>query len=183
MIPCASYSLVRYLLVDSKLICRLRWFLKLTVGSSSVCLGRQWNRRQGLVSGWAAAPAVLYSPILDRQALLPLLQMNSVLGSVGTDAALSCPRSFLSSHCSFLLSSHACLCNKPPVVSVGSYSSECAQISFANNFEAKVRPSCWSSSNGKLAVQYVLRNSSVLHAVYMAKPAQPSLNEQGEHAR
>ena len=101
--------------------------------------------------------------------------MNSVLGSVGTDTALSCPRSFLSSHCSFLLSSHACLSNKPPVVSVCSYSSECAQISFTNNFEAKVRPSCWSSSNGKLAVQYVLRNSSVLHAAYMAKPAQPSL--------
>ena len=112
-----------------------------------------------------------------------LLQMNAVLRSVGTDAALSRPRSFLSSHCSFLLSSHTCLCSKPPVISVCSYSFECAQISFTNNFEAKVRPSCWSSSNGKLAVQYVLRNSSVLHAAYMAKPAQPSLNEQGEHAR
>ena len=114
---------------------------------------------------------------------MPLLQMNSVLGSVGTDAALSCPPSFLSFHCSFRLSSHACLCKKPPVISVYSYSSECAQISFTNNFEAKVRPSCWSSSNGNLVVQYVLRNSSVLHADYMAKPAQPYLNEQGQHAR
>ena len=34
---------------------------------------------------------MLYSPILDRQALLLLLQMNSVLGSVGNDAALSRP--------------------------------------------------------------------------------------------
>ena len=25
---------------------------------ASVCLGRQWNQRQGLVSGWVAAPAV-----------------------------------------------------------------------------------------------------------------------------
>ena len=35
---------------------------------------------------------MLYSPILDRQALLPLFQMNSVLRSVGTDAALSLTR-------------------------------------------------------------------------------------------
>ena len=37
----------------------------------------------------------LYSPILDRQALLQLLQMNSVRGSVGTDAALSRLRSLI----------------------------------------------------------------------------------------
>ena len=37
----------------------------------------------------------LYSPILDRHALLQLLQMNSVRGSVGTDAALSCLRSLI----------------------------------------------------------------------------------------
>ena len=45
-------------------------------------------------------------------------------GSVGTDAALNRPRSFLSSLCSFLLSSHACLSSKPPVISVCSYSSQ-----------------------------------------------------------
>ena len=38
----------------------------------------------------------LYSPILDRQALLKLLQMNSVRGSVGTDAALNRLRSLIS---------------------------------------------------------------------------------------
>ena len=49
-------------------------------------------------------------------------------GSVGTDAALNRPRSFLSSHCSFLLSSHACLCRKPAVISVCSYSSQCVGL-------------------------------------------------------
>ena len=38
----------------------------------------------------------MYSPILDRQALLQLLQMKSMLGSVGTDAALRRVRSLLS---------------------------------------------------------------------------------------
>ena len=59
----------------------------------------------------------------------------------------------------------------------------CLHILFTNNFEAKARPSYRSSSSGKLAVQYVLRNLSVLHRVYMAKPALSSLTEQGEHAR
>ena len=38
----------------------------------------------------------MYSPILDRQALLQLLQMKSMLGSEGTDAALRRLRSLLS---------------------------------------------------------------------------------------
>ena len=45
----------------------------------------------------------LYSPILDRQALLQLLQMNSVRGSVGTDAALSRLRSLIPMLLSHLL--------------------------------------------------------------------------------
>ena len=42
-------------------------------------------------------------------------------GPVGTDAALNRPRSFL-------LSSHACLCSNPPVISVCSYSSQCVGL-------------------------------------------------------
>ena len=44
----------------------------------------------------------------------------------------------------------------------------CLQIAFTNIFEAKVRPSCRSRSSGKLAIEYVLGNSSVVHAAYMA---------------
>ena len=43
--------------------------------------------------------------------------------------------------------------------------------------------SCRSRSSGKLAIEYVLRNSSVVRAAYTAKLAQPSLTKQGEHAR
>ena len=59
----------------------------------------------------------------------------------------------------------------------------CLQISFTNIFETKVRHSCWSGSRGKLAVEYVLRNSPVIHTADMAKPGKPSLTEQGKHAR
>ena len=47
----------------------------------------------------------------------------------------------------------------------------------------KGRASCSSSSSSKLAVEYVLKNSSVLHAAGMAKPPQPSLTEQGESTK
>ena len=42
----------------------------------------------------------LYSPILDRQALLQLLQMNFALGFVGANAAHCRLRSLLLSDCS-----------------------------------------------------------------------------------
>ena len=44
-------------------------------------------------------------------------------------------------------------------------------ISFTNIFETKDRPSYRSSSSGKLAVEYVLRNPPVLYEADMAKPA------------
>ena len=59
----------------------------------------------------------------------------------------------------------------------------CFKISFTNIFEMKGRASYSSSSSGKLAVEYFLKNSSVLHAAGMAKPPQPSLTEQGERTR
>ena len=101
----------------------------------------------------------------------------SMLGSVGTDAALSRLRSLLSSHCSSLLSPLAsvpALTESPRCPRSlqlpnlhGWYCIACLQISFTNIFEAKITPSCQSSS---------------IHAAYMAKPAQPSLNEQGTPA-
>ena len=86
---------------------------------------------------------------------------------------------------------NACLVIKPLVSSIYSYSFPtcrvdvaCLHISFANIFETKGRPSGRPSSSGKLAVEYVPRNCPVLHTADMAKPAsQPSLTEQGEHAR
>ena len=44
-------------------------------------------------------------------------------------------------------------------------------ISFTNIFETKDRPSYRSSSSGKLAIEYVLRNPPVLNEADMAKPA------------
>ena len=124
----------------------------------------------------------LSSPILNRKALLQLLQMNSVLGSV--DA--------LSSHPTAIFSSP----NTPAFAAslqwfrFADIASQCVGLilpafgsRLQNNFEAKARHSYRSSSSGKLDVQYVLMNSSVLHAAYMAKPAYSSLIEQGEHAR
>ena len=122
------------------------------------------------------------NPILDRQALLQLLQMNSVYGSLGTDAAQSRLR-----FVSLLTHQSAFLESKPPVTSVYSYSFPscrvdiaCFQISFTNFYETTRRPPAGLVPVAQLAVEYVLRNPPVLHAADMAKPAQPSLNEQGE---
>ena len=93
------YIIFYLLFILSAVLVLLPWKLL-----ASVCLGRPWNQRQGLVRDWVAAPAVAYSPILDRQALLQLLQLKSRLGSMGTDAALRRLRSLLSSHFSSLLS-------------------------------------------------------------------------------
>ena len=124
----------------------------------------------------------LSSPILNRKALLQLLQMNSVLGSV--DALSSHPTAIFSSPHTpafaaslqwFRFADIASQCVGLILPAFGSR--------LQNNFEAKARHSYRSSSSAKLAVQYVLMNSSVLHAAYMAKPAYSSLIEQGEHAR
>ena len=104
---------------------------------------------------------------------LQLLQINSMYGSVGTDAAHSRLRlgPLLTRLSTFLDS-------KPPVPSVYSYSFPgcrvdipCFQISFTNFYETTSRPPCGYGSSG--IARRRVRD--------MAKPAQPSLNEQGEH--
>ena len=115
--------------------------------------------------------------------------MNSVRVSVGTDAALSRLRSLIPMLLSPLLKRLSALteglqwrvCSDSfPTCRVDI---SCFKISFPNIFEMKGRASCSSNSSGKLAVEYVLKNSSVLHAAGMAKPPQPSLTEQGERTR
>ena len=91
----------------------------------------------------------LYSPFLDQQNMLQLLLMNSVVGLVGADGALCCPRS-LSSHPTAPLSSphslSARLESKHPVTSTCSYSFPACKVdiaslqnSFTNIFETKGR--------------------------------------------
>ena len=148
--------------------------------------GRQWNPRQGLVSGWVAAPAV---------------DVQSDSGSAGSVAAVTdeihawlcgnwhCPQTPALSPLSFPQTPECC--NSKPLVAlvcscnfpICRVDIACLEILFTNIYEAKIRPSCRSSSSGKLAIEYVSRNSFVIHAAYMAKPAQPTLTEQGEHAR
>ena len=71
-----------------------------------ICLGRQWNHCQGLVSGWLQPLLWLYTLILDRQALLQLLGLL-VLMLLSAACALSPLLTHLST----------CLKRKPPVTS------------------------------------------------------------------
>ena len=64
-----------------------------------------------------------------------------------------------------------CFDGEPPTVAVCSCSLPafwvdvaCLQISFANVFVSKDRPSCKSSASSKLSTQHFLRNSTIFHA-------------------
>ena len=106
-----------------------------------------------------------------------------------------CPLpSVLSPHFPLILSLllthlNVCLDDRPPTAAVCSYSfpaywidDACLQISFTYVFEAKNMPSCRSGASGKLSIQHVLGDSSILHAADVTKPAQVPLGKQSKHA-
>ena len=46
----------------------------------------------------------------------------------------------------------------------------------------KNRPSCRSGTSGKLAIQHILGDLTILHVTEMTKPVQAPLGKQGRHA-
>ena len=106
-----------------------------------------------------------------------------------------CPLlSVLSPHFPLILSLllaylNACLDDWSPTAAVCSYSLPACwidvawlQIPFTDVFEVKNRPSCRSGASGKLTIQHVLGDSSILHVADGTKAVQAPLGKQSKHA-
>jgi hypothetical protein len=81
---------------------------------------------------------------------------------------LTCPDA--SSNC--LTPSAAVACKLFPVLRVDAYGFE---VTLADVFVSQCWATCWVVSCGKLSIQHVLWNATVLHAMHMAEPPKTTL--------
>ena len=155
----------------------------------SFCLRRQWSMHHGLVCGWVAVPAlaVQHNPVVT----------NSVAVTAGVVCAWlhgcwCCPLpSAFSPHFPLILSLlthlNAYLDDWPPTAVVCSYSfpacwidAACLQMSFKDVFEAKNRPACRSGASGRLTIQHVPWDSSIINWINLGLLGQSDLRHSPE---
>ena len=128
-----------------------------------------------------------YRPILDRQALLQLLQVKVVLGSELRESAL-CSLSSLPIPV-LLAPLDADLRGPSPVTASFSHCRPtcwidvpCPRVSFADVILAYDGPSSRSGSSGKLSMQDAIGDSPVVHSFCMVEPPQAVLGQDCQHA-
>ena len=158
----------------------------------SFCLGRQWSTCHGLVCSWVAVPTVTVQP---NPGVTSSVAVTAGVVCTWFSGFWCCPLpSVLSLHFPLILSLllthlNTCLDDWPPAAVVCSYSFSacwidvaCIQISFTDVFDVKNRPSCRSWASGKLTIQHVLWDLSILHVADVTMPAQAPLGKQSKHA-